>query len=51
MHIFNSIDKKWGANWWKRYLKFVHEYGVGKEKLKIHKYDKKSFHASLLGSD
>jgi hypothetical protein len=34
MHIFNSIDKKWGANWWKRYWKFVHEYGVGKKKLR-----------------
>jgi hypothetical protein len=40
MHIFNSIDKKCGANWWKRHWKFVYEYGVGEKKyLKIQKYD------------
>jgi len=28
----NSIKEKWDTNWWRRYGKFIYEYGVGKKK-------------------
>jgi hypothetical protein len=27
----NSIEEKWYANWWKRFCRSTHEYGVGKK--------------------
>ncbi len=30
----NSIEGKWDANLWRRYEKYIYEYGVGKKLLK-----------------
>ncbi len=47
----NLIENKLGANWERRYWKYVHEYGVGKKKLlKIHTCKATPFHPSLLGN-
>ncbi len=42
------IEKKWDANWWKRYWKFSHDYGVEIFFLKGHIYEKTPFHSSLV---
>jgi hypothetical protein len=42
------MENKWDANWWKRYWKSSHEYGVSKKPLKKQKYEKTHFHSSSL---
>jgi N-glycosylase/DNA lyase len=46
-----SIEKKPNENWWRRYWKFSHEYGVEKFQHQKKKNLKNTpFHASLLGN-
>jgi hypothetical protein len=37
------IEKKWDANWWRRYWKSTHKYAVGKKNLKKKKTQKDTF--------
>jgi len=37
------IEKKWDANWWRKYWKSTHKYGVGKIKLEKKQTQKNTF--------